>query len=71
MNQRVLGQRHPASGHGVADLHAFIFRVGLIRPFGEVQHFTALTYVFGYDPRNGCDAAIPWPVRAARVAVLA
>ena len=71
MYQGVLGQRHPAVGHGVADQHALVRGVGLIRPVGEVEDFTPGAYVFGDDPRHWCDVAVPWPGRAARVAVLA
>jgi len=71
MYQRVLGQRHPAVGHGVADQHAFVPGGGLIRPVGKVEDFTSGAYVFEDHPRHRCDVAVPWPGCAARVAVLA
>ena len=49
MYQGVLGQRHPAVGHGVADQHALVRGVGLIRPVGEVENFTPGAYVLGDD----------------------
>ena len=71
MNHRVRTERHAAGGYRVANQHAFTLCAGLICPCGKVQDLTALADVFGDDPRDGCDVAVPWPVRAVRVAVSA